>query len=476
MTMPIDFRTESLREPVASRDTAISCLVRLGAQNGVNLQIETVRRRAGLDSDTITVSRLIELADECGLQLEWIRLDWQGLKTTGFSQLLIFRENTNCVVLTGGARAGAEEVSIWDPHHDGVIFYMGREEFERAWNGHALMITSKEPGKAFISPSQQSTWKAIASEIRDTPAEIVKPELPGNPMLGPGFSSSGRHGRPARRWRRPLLSFASIGAMAAVSITIFLLIHSAGDKGVSIGTPAREDAARAAEDTPSAGDMAALPSAAGVAASTSTKRARIISAPVPAEPQDRSSPNGAKTLVVSRGEMTSTPATSEPAALATGNAPSPAPAAGAPYAAPNPTDTAPASAEISIGPAPSATTAPAASSSVNELSAAMPAAPTTGLTETRLSDADTAALLARGDVLFSKGDVVAARLFYERAAYAGEGQAALRLAETFDPVFLDQARLRGARGDLSTALSWYRRARDLGVAEAEILLKSLETR
>jgi TPR repeat protein len=33
-----------------------------------------------------------------------------------------------------------------------------------------------------------------------------------------------------------------------------------------------------------------------------------------------------------------------------------------------------------------------------------------------------------------------------------------------------------ARGDLSTALSWYRRARDLGVAEAEILLKSLETK
>jgi hypothetical protein len=96
------------------------------------------------------------------------------------------------------------------------------------------------------------------------------------------------------------------------------------------------------------------------------------------------------------------------------------------------------------------------------------------LTETRLSDADAAALLARGDVLFSKGDIVAARLFYERAAYAGEGQAALKLGETFDPVFLDQARLRGARGDLSTALSWYRRARDLGVAEAEILLKTLE--
>src|SRR6267378_6473682 len=211
MTMPIDFRTESLREPVASRDTAISCLVRLGAQNGADLEIETVRRRADLDGDTITVSRLIKLADECGLQLEWIRLDWQGLKKTGFSQLLIFRENTNCVVLTGGARAGAEEVSIWDPHHDGVIFYVGREDFERAWNGHALMITPKEPGKASTSPSQQSA--AIGSGIRGTLADIVKPESPANPMLGAGSSSSGRHGGPPRHWRSSLLTFVSIGAV-----------------------------------------------------------------------------------------------------------------------------------------------------------------------------------------------------------------------------------------------------------------------
>jgi len=440
MTTPIDFRSGSLREPVASRDTAISCLVRLAAQNGVNLQIETVRDRAGFDGDTITVSRLIKLADECGLPLEWVRLDWQGLKTTGFSQLLIFRENTNCVVLTGGARAGAEEVSIWDPHHDGVIFFMGREDFERAWNGHALMITPKEPGKASASPSQQGGFEAIPAEILGTPADIVNPESPGNPMRGAGSSSPGRHGGPARHWRRPLLGFVAIGAVASASIAILLFIHPGGDKAVNIGTPAREDAAG---DSPSAREMAARPSAAGGAASTSP-------------------------------EIISIPATSEPAALATGNAPSPAPAAGAPYAAANPTDSAPASAAISIGPAPSATTAPAASPSANELSAETPAAPTTGLTETRLSAADTAALLARGDVLFSKGDVVAARLFYERAADAGEGQAALRLGETFDPVFLDQARLRGARGDSSTALSWYRRAHDLGVAEAEILLKSLE--
>jgi TPR repeat protein len=94
----------------------------------------------------------------------------------------------------------------------------------------------------------------------------------------------------------------------------------------------------------------------------------------------------------------------------------------------------------------------------------------------QISAAEIAALLAQGDMLFSKGDFVAARLFYERAANAGEGRAALRLGETFDPVFLDRARLRGARGDLSTARFWYRRARDLGVSEAETLLNTPETK
>jgi TPR repeat protein len=35
------------------------------------------------------------------------------------------------------------------------------------------------------------------------------------------------------------------------------------------------------------------------------------------------------------------------------------------------------------------------------------------------------------------------------------------------------ARLNGVRGDLAVATRWYRRARELGDPEAEILLKSL---
>ena len=86
------------------------------------------------------------------------------------------------------------------------------------------------------------------------------------------------------------------------------------------------------------------------------------------------------------------------------------------------------------------------------------------------------ALLARGDTLLSIGDIASARLFYERAADAGGGLAAVRLGETFDPVFLDRIHLGGVQGDRGAALSWYRRARDLGATDAEALLKALEAK
>jgi hypothetical protein len=94
----------------------------------------------------------------------------------------------------------------------------------------------------------------------------------------------------------------------------------------------------------------------------------------------------------------------------------------------------------------------------------------------RLSAEEMAAVLTRGDSLLSVGDIASARLFYERGADAGGGLAAIRLGETFDQLFLDRVRLRGVRGDPGAALFWYRRARDLGAADAEVLMKTLEAK
>jgi hypothetical protein len=122
----------------------------------------------------------------------------------------------------------------------------------------------------------------------------------------------------------------------------------------------------------------------------------------------------------------------------------------------------------------------AALSHLQELSAAQPpkdpptrAPPAAG---SRLPTEEIAELLARGDGLLRTGDVASARLFYDRAASAGDGQAALRLGATFDPAFLDRDALRGVHSDPAEARYWYQRARDTGEAEAEHRLKGLETK
>ena len=64
-------------------------------------------------------------------------------------------------------------------------------------------------------------------------------------------------------------------------------------------------------------------------------------------------------------------------------------------------------------------------------------------------------------------------MFYERAANAGHGQAALRLGETYDPAFLARTRFTGARANAAIAAYWYQRARELDVPEADILLTAI---
>ena len=91
----------------------------------------------------------------------------------------------------------------------------------------------------------------------------------------------------------------------------------------------------------------------------------------------------------------------------------------------------------------------------------------------RLTTAEIVSLIARGDALLTTGDFISARLFYERAADAGEGQAALRMGESYDPAFLARSRVAGFRSDALLAAQWYLRALELGTPGAEILFKAV---
>ena len=116
-----------------------------------------------------------------------------------------------------------------------------------------------------------------------------------------------------------------------------------------------------------------------------------------------------------------------------------------------------------IPPAPRAATTPQA-----------PPPPVQSPAGQHLSATELAGLVTRGDEFLSAGDIASARLFYERAADAGDSAAALRLGATFDPNFLGRVGVRGNPGDPAQAASWYRRARDLGDAAAAERLKKLE--
>ena len=68
--------------------------------------------------------------------------------------------------------------------------------------------------------------------------------------------------------------------------------------------------------------------------------------------------------------------------------------------------------------------------------------------------------------MLTAGDVASARLILTRLSDAGNAEASLLLARTYDPVELARSRLVGAVPDLAKARTWYLKAAEQGSAEA----------
>jgi hypothetical protein len=93
-----------------------------------------------------------------------------------------------------------------------------------------------------------------------------------------------------------------------------------------------------------------------------------------------------------------------------------------------------------------------------------------------LDPAEVAASLRRGDDLIASGDLAAARLVLRRAANAGDAQAAMRLAGTYDPMILAKLGVHGFVPDVSLARVWYEKAKKFGAAEAPHRLELLASK
>ena len=88
-----------------------------------------------------------------------------------------------------------------------------------------------------------------------------------------------------------------------------------------------------------------------------------------------------------------------------------------------------------------------------------------------LSREEVLSLRRRGQDLLSVGDIASARLILTRLAEAGDADATLMLAGTFDATVLAGLHVVGIRPDPAKAHEWYMRAAELGSPEARLRLQ-----
>jgi len=404
---------------IVSCDTALACLGLLSIQYGVDTEIRS-------DSDTLPVSRLIELAVGFGFQAQLVHGDWRWLQLAVISHpVLLLLKNTNVVVAVGSRLGLPEEIVVSDPlHRDGEILVLPREDLERAWGGAALIITPLPRAGEILFEERDLEISIQPPQRARSPSELADP-----PMM------STRH-------------FGSVVSLKLLTGIVFSVVSVAFVATALLTNRSEKKVATSSLMVPASHALAKIPQ---------------VDLPIEAAAMPPPTTAGESANVVLPSGSPSERLMSNP---------EPTAAAAAPVASPT---TPPASTALPAEPTSTVVTMlPAAASEPVERDASAQLAILPA--QSTLSTVEIAALLAQGDAYLGRGDVASARLFYERAADAGGAIAALRLGETFDPIFLDLAHLRGIPGDLGTAVSWYRRARALGSRDAENLLQKLEAK
>ena len=84
-----------------------------------------------------------------------------------------------------------------------------------------------------------------------------------------------------------------------------------------------------------------------------------------------------------------------------------------------------------------------------------------------------ASLMQRAKGFLATGDLMSARLLLERAADTQEADAALMLAQTYDPDVLGTSDVRNITPEPAKARAWYQKAAQLGSGDAQRRLAQL---
>jgi TPR repeat protein len=80
---------------------------------------------------------------------------------------------------------------------------------------------------------------------------------------------------------------------------------------------------------------------------------------------------------------------------------------------------------------------------------------------------DLARLIERGRAFVDQGDIVSARLLFDLAARRGSAEAARLMGETYDPLLSTGTPVGASKPDYQRAVTWYRRAVEMGDGDAK---------
>lgn len=285
--------------------------------------------------------------------------------------------------------------------------------------GAAVYATGRQDPADSVMPLNPAQLPAPLLERLTIQNEEAAREARGSSV---GRDVGGRFGRTgARRFRRRAITVAfSIGYLLIGGASVYVLSWISGQTQTALTdgeNPAPLQSPASLARSPAAADLAPLMPPAVPAADIAMKDARV--APALTVPTTALAQNAPSIAATNERQARQDDAPLAPAALPE-------------------------------NPMPARSAAVAASPKS--------AAPTP---ETKLSDVDRALFTQRGNELLAAGDIASARLFFERAANAGDARSALGMAKTFDPAELAKAGVRGVKGDQAKADYWYQRAQSL---------------
>ena len=476
-----------------SFQTAERCFDRLGP-NKVNSESASNRANA-IIPDAVSIDELKDIALKRCLKLKLVRFGWDMLRA-GLSAdpILLILRNGNVVLAVRSDPNSTSQIVVFDPLYPrGKDFLLPRKVLETVWDGDAIVVNRLSSYPRWLRSLVPSTAVCMgligiglvvaypggmAEEDYTFTAMQDSEPLPSDAssIAGPGLAIGAKTAVPESGGplvnARPAVGAAPFISAARVSASEMAPL---ADPVVPERAPAGQNEVRAAPNPepvvpdrePVAPDQEPLP----------PKPEPVVPAREPlseeaAKPEITAGPGDMSQMgarVVSVGDHPEQPrGGSTPTILA----PTGAPVLGA-LTQPTAADPEPITerlkpenhagrGNVPEAEARSAPTAPSA----GQLAAVAPDPQNSGKVS------EIAALVAHGDRLFGKGDLASARLFYERAAEAGHGSAALRLGESYDPSFLGVNGIP-VRGDPILAVHWYHRARQLGVPSAEVLLNAL---